>query len=274
MSYVCVLDFETTGLSADRDRAIEVGVVRINLEDRQIVDQYQSLMNSRVPIPQKIVNITGITNAMVNTAPASSEVMRRVHSFIGNSHVVAHNASFDEGFFRNEMEAAGLNSNARFSCTLKLAKKIFSLRRNRLKDVAAHVGVVFQGTAHRALADAIVTAKVFLHMHRIAEERYARFLDTPDDVLEFLQEDSRPVLNGEFSRRLIEGVIKKTHFLRFDYINTNHEVTIGRHVRPLSLELRGNLHYLVAYCLLRNEERTFKVRNMTNVCEMQLTEVN
>ena len=94
MLHVCVLDFETTGLSADRDRAIEVGVVRVDIEDRQIVDECQSLMNPGIPIPQKIVDITGITNPMVNTAATSSGVMRRVLRFIGDSHVVAHNASF------------------------------------------------------------------------------------------------------------------------------------------------------------------------------------
>ena len=71
-----------------------MGVVRVDIEDRHIVDEYQSLINPGIPIPQKIVDITGITNAMVNTAPTSSEIMRRALGFIGDSHVVAHNASF------------------------------------------------------------------------------------------------------------------------------------------------------------------------------------
>ena len=146
------------------------------------------------------------------------------------------------------------------------------MKRNRLSDVADHVGAVFEGRAHRALADARVTANVFLEMHRVAETRYSRFIDTADDIRNFIAELKSPSGEGEFSLPLIEKAIGNRIILRFDYVNGNSEKTINRDVQPLRIELRGELNYMVAFCLLRLQERTFRVSSMANVREMSLVE--
>ena len=94
---VVVLDFETTGLSPDcGDRAIEIGAVLIR--NNQIVDRFQSLMNPGMRISSFIEGYTGITNAMLGSAPPIADVMQKFAVFMAEHHLVAHNASFDRRF--------------------------------------------------------------------------------------------------------------------------------------------------------------------------------
>lgn len=83
MEVVAVIDFETTGLSpAQGDRATEIAVVI--LQDGQVVERYQSLMNAGVRIPSFIQELTGISNAMIRSAPPVADVMREVSAFVGD----------------------------------------------------------------------------------------------------------------------------------------------------------------------------------------------
>ena len=75
MGRIAVIDFETTGMSPDfGDRPTEVAIVLV--EDGRIVDRYQSLMNAGVRVSSFITQLTGITNAMVASAPPAAQVMR------------------------------------------------------------------------------------------------------------------------------------------------------------------------------------------------------
>ena len=285
MPHVCVLDFETSGLRTT-DRAIEVAVVRVDLEDGEIVQEYQSLMNPGIGISSEIVRITGIRPHEVATAPPSAEVMRRVVQFIGRAPVLAHNANFDSRFFNQELEVAGLRSEAQFFCTMKLARRLYRLRSYKLKDVAGHLGVEFEGRSHRALADATVTAKVFLHMHRLAEDRYNAFLDTNEDFNNFFQPNNaapeqrdvnqlnaEPHNNDRTILIAIENALENDNFLKFDYVNQDEDISIQREVKPLRLESNRQGKYLIAYCFLRLEERTFRIDRIANVKKMKLIEV-
>ena len=95
---IAIIDFETTGMSpAHGARAAEVGIVLI--EGGRIVDRYQSLMNTGQRMPWSITQLTGITNAMLQDAPAADTVMREAAAFVGDAPMVAHNASFDSKFW-------------------------------------------------------------------------------------------------------------------------------------------------------------------------------
>ncbi len=85
------IDFETTGLSpTNGDRLIEVGVAL--LESQQIVDRYQSLINPGIAVPSFVTQLTGISTRDVRAAPAASQVLQELHSFLGSAPLVAHNA--------------------------------------------------------------------------------------------------------------------------------------------------------------------------------------
>jgi DNA polymerase III subunit epsilon len=156
-----VIDFETTGFSPRRGaRAIEVAAVLI--EGGRIIDSYQSLINPGVVIPPFIEEYTGISNAMVRSAPTSDVVMREVHGFARNAIAVAHCARFDRRFWDHESSSRGLPPLGEWVCTMRLSRHLYPEAPNhKLATLAAFHGLVAQ-QHHRALADASVTAHLFL----------------------------------------------------------------------------------------------------------------
>ncbi|MGF1755525.1 3'-5' exonuclease, partial [Vibrio makurazakiensis] len=120
---VIVLDFETTGLSPNMgDRAIEIGAVK--LVDGQVTDTFQRLMNPGCRVSGFIESYTGISNRMLATAASCNEVMDEFTDFIGDSHLVAHNASFDKRFLDAELELINRSYNGQFACSMLIARRL------------------------------------------------------------------------------------------------------------------------------------------------------
>jgi len=162
-----MLDFETTGLSpAMGDRITEVAALRI--VGGEIVERYVSLVNCGVRIPSFITGLTGITQAMVDSAPPVDEVVPQLLDFIGSDALSAHNASFDEKFLRAEAEQLDLAPrHASLVCSLKLSRRVFpELSSYKLGDLSRSLGIRFGSAAHRAEADAEVAAQVLIHIGR------------------------------------------------------------------------------------------------------------
>jgi len=160
-----VLDVETTGLNpAHGDRAIEIGVVLVTADGFKI-DQYSSLINPGFGVSSFISSFTGISNRMLATAPVACDVFPAVLNFIGDAHLVAHNASFDRKFWRRELkQAVELDCERNFICTLMLSRRIFqSFLSHKLGEIAQELAIDAAGS-HRALADSQVTAKVLAVM--------------------------------------------------------------------------------------------------------------
>lgn len=156
-----VLDLETTGLSPLRgDRITEVGAVR--LRAGRIVERYQSLVNCGVHIPAFITAYTGITQAMVDRAPAVRKVIVELLEFIGASAVVAHNASFDQRFLDNECDLASRRrAYLPFICSMRVSRRIYpQFPSHALGELARRLRIAYRGAAHRAGADAEVTANL------------------------------------------------------------------------------------------------------------------
>ncbi len=177
-----VLDFETTGLRANRDRVIEIGLVK--LRGLKKVETFSSLINPQVPVPYSILQLTGIDPDELENAPLFEEIARDILDFIGDSVLVAHNSSFDISFLKSEMQRMGLeilpNPDV---CTLKLSKKLLpDIGSKSLGNVAKHLRIMHKNI-HRAIGDATVTAKVFIKLlERLKEENN---LETVSDLLAF-----------------------------------------------------------------------------------------
>ncbi len=169
---IIVLDFETTGLSAKGgDRAIEVGAVA--LEGGEIVDRYQSLMNPGFRVSAFIEDYTQISNAMLADAPGSHQVMPRLREFVGDSVIVAHNASFDKGFLEAEYGRLGYTTRHPFLCSMRVARRLYPEAPNhRLGTLIEHIDAPRCGQFHRALADAEMTSHLWLNMVRRIADRY------------------------------------------------------------------------------------------------------
>ena len=181
MSTIAVIDFETTGLSpAMGDRATEVAIVLV--QGGRVVDRFQSLMNAGVRIPSFITQLTGISNAMVASAPAAAQVMADASRFVGQVPLVAHNASFDRKFWIDELTRLDLPAPQPFACTLLVSRRLYPQAPNhKLGSLVDYHRLPRTGAAHRALADAEMAAELVGQIQRDLRSRHG--VANPDHAL-------------------------------------------------------------------------------------------
>jgi len=159
-----VFDLETTGAKAPPCRIIEIGAFRVR--GGQIVEQFHSLVNPKMPIPTFVAALTGISDDMVKKAPLFSDVVDGLLKFVGDSVLVAHNAGFDMGFLNHEIglvygEYRVVNP---CLCTVQLSRKLLpQIENHKLKTLAEHYSVPLINH-HRAADDARATAEIFINL--------------------------------------------------------------------------------------------------------------
>ena len=182
---VVVLDFETTGLSPNQgDRAIEIGAVKIS--NGKIVASFQELMNPGCRISSFIESYTGITNGMLKNASPCKTVMDKFHRFIGDSNLVAHNASFDSRFLEAELERIDRSLHGQFACSMLIARRIYQDAPNhKLGTLVEYKHLPNDGTFHRALADSQMTGHLWLAMIADIKAKYP-FNNVPFNVMQKL----------------------------------------------------------------------------------------
>lgn len=207
MQTIAVIDFETTGISPNSGgRATEIAAVLV--QDGRIVDQYQSLMNSGAWVPPYIEQLTGISNEMLADAPDSAAVMRELAQFTAGCPLVAHNASFDRGFWQAEMAHAGIAPDPahEFACTVLLSRRLWpEAGSHALGEITRFHGIAFSGRAHRAMADALVTAELLLKVKAEIARRFALDLGRTEVDHALLAELQRTPLRW-LRRGLVEHV--------------------------------------------------------------------
>jgi DNA polymerase-3 subunit epsilon len=191
-----VIDFETTGLSPGYgDRTIEVGAVLI--ADTGIVDRFQSLMNPGMRVSSFIEEYTGITNRMLATAPPISDVMHKLKGFIAHHHLVAHNASFDSRFLDAEFSRINHRRSNQFGCSLLVSRRVYPDAPNhKLETLVHYKNLKTDGIHHRALADAEMTAHLWLRMISDIKEHYG-LRDVQFDLMQQLMKIPKKRV-GEF----------------------------------------------------------------------------
>jgi DNA polymerase-3 subunit epsilon len=172
LEVVAVIDFETTGLSpAEGARATEIAAVI--LHGGKVVDRYQSLMNAGVRIPVFIQELTGISDAMIGSAPPVADVMREVAAFVGDYPLVAHNASFDCKFWDAELARIKRSRRQEFACSLLLSRRLLpQAPSHRLAALVEFARLPVAGRYHRALADAEMTASLLVRLEEELRGRY------------------------------------------------------------------------------------------------------
>ena len=169
---VVVLDFETTGLSPDQgDRVIEVGAVRI--ENGEITQRFQQLMDPGMRVNSFIELYTGITNAMLGGAPSCSAGIEAFVAFLGDSNIVAHNASFDRRFLDAEIKRTRQHYCGEFACSMLVARRVYvDAPNHKLATLVEYQNITSDGTFHRALADSEMTARLWLKLLADLERCY------------------------------------------------------------------------------------------------------
>lgn len=151
----CVLDTETTGLSAYYDEVIEIGILRVR--NNVIVDQYSQLVQPEYEIDPFITTLTGITNEMVAGMPSIMEVKNDVLSFLGEDIILGHNTSFDVRFLNEGFQQQIDNP---YMDTMQFARKVYpELDHHRLSDLTEYLGL--SNNEHRSIADCIATKELY-----------------------------------------------------------------------------------------------------------------
>lgn len=199
MERIAVIDFETTGLSPSSScRATEIAVVI--LEQGRIVERYQSLMNTGVRVPGFIEQLTGISNAMLRSAPPAERVMNEVNEFVGITPLVAHNAAFDQKFWDFEMGRIKRTRLQNFACSLLLARRLMPAAPNhKLGTLTAFADLPHTGQAHRAMADAEMAANLTAYLaEQLRQQHGLKALD--HDLLCKLQKVPAAKINEHLKR--------------------------------------------------------------------------
>ena len=159
----CVYDIETTGLLPAIHKIIEISAVKI--VDGKIVETFSSLVDPQCLIPEKITALTGISNKDVEGALIIDDVLPDFYKFVHSSIMVGqNNIAFDFPFLSTKAKAFNIYFDNEQVDTYVLAKKyIPELSKFNLNKLSEHLGIVNE-KAHRALSDAITTAKVFIKL--------------------------------------------------------------------------------------------------------------
>ncbi|AIO19610.1 DNA polymerase III PolC-type [Candidatus Izimaplasma bacterium HR1] len=166
-----VFDIETTGLSVNYDKIIEISAIKV--KNNQVIDQYDTFVNPERPISLLTTRLTSIKNSDVALAPKIEEVIPEFKKFFEGSIMVAHNAHFDMGFIYSVLKQNDLYDKEITTIdTLQIARSLYSnqLKRFNLKAVSKFFKVNLE-QHHRAEYDTRATQEIFLHMLRDARHQ-------------------------------------------------------------------------------------------------------
>lgn len=172
--HYAIVDLETTGGKASRDKIIEIGIVIHN--GKQILDTFNSLVNPERYVPYGITQLTGITQEMVQDAPKFYEIAKTIVELTEDKIFVAHNVRFDYSFLREEFKRLGFTFSRKHLCTVRLSRKAFpGLPSYSLENMIRFMNYAAENR-HRAMDDALATAELLqriLSMEKNQEEAKA-----------------------------------------------------------------------------------------------------
>lgn len=147
---VVVLDTETTGLNPSSCSLLEIAAIR--MRGGETVDSFQTFVDPGRAIPAEITELTGITQADIAGAPTPREAVEALAKFAGDCNLIAHNASFDQGFIMRQANPGELPG--QWIDTLSLSQIVLPrLKSHRLLDLAAAFGL--STPTHRAMDDTV-----------------------------------------------------------------------------------------------------------------------
>jgi DNA polymerase-3 subunit epsilon len=154
-----IVDIETTGNGYKGSKITEISIFLFDGE--KIIDEYTTLVNPETTIPPFITNLTGITDAMVRSAPKFYEIAKKVEEFTQDTIFVAHNVNFDYNIIQSEFKSLGFNYKRKKLCTVRLSRKIIpGLSSYSLGNICTTEGIHI-ADRHRAKGDAEATVELF-----------------------------------------------------------------------------------------------------------------
>ena len=181
----CIVDIETNGSKPLRHQIIELGAVKVL--NGSIIDRYESLVKCN-DISKHITEITGIASDDTRDAPSLKMVLDEFRHFLGSAIFVAHDVKFDYSFISAMMEKVGLQGLMNRSlCTIDLTERTITSYRYGLAYLNEQLELYKEATHHRALSDAITTAKLFKRTLQYVPDE----IKTAEELIRFSKEAKR-----------------------------------------------------------------------------------
>jgi DNA polymerase III subunit alpha, Gram-positive type len=253
-----IFDTETTGLNPEYgDRVVEIAGIRFKGE--QALASFQTLLNPGRPISQAAFAVNQITPQMLAGAPSVEAVMPEFLDFIKDACLCSYNAGFDIGFLENELRLTGrqLWRETAVVDVLKMARRIMpGMPRYALWFVAERLGIKTQ-QQHRAFSDVEMTLEVF---HRLKARMKEKGVE---DFLSFfhlfgINHDVLEDLNNQKIIKIQEAIDLGLR-LTIKYLSSSNAAVTQRDILPKEIRREKNGSYVVGFCYLRNEERSFRI---------------
>jgi DNA polymerase III subunit epsilon len=267
-------DTETTGLIAGVDRLVEVAAVAFGRG--RILAEHEQLVDPGIPIPPHVSAINKVTDGMVRGMPSIAQALPAFFEALGRGMPVAHNAGFDVGFLVPVAREAGLSAPgspildtrllARAAFPGRYSYSLSNLTRDLSPPPLEGVGAA-RGGAHSALADARACASLFELCVRALAHRGCR---TVDDIVRI--NGPRLDLAANAPRlpvvaAMLERARQSREAVEIEYVSARGERTV-RGIRPLAFAVQAGTPVVSAFCMLRGEERTFRLDSIRDVRTM------
>lgn len=164
--YIC-FDLETTGFNAKSDKIIEIGAVRV--KNNVIQDEFCTFVDPKIPVPERITEVTGITSDMVKGAPTEDIAIKNFIDFCKDSPVlVAHNANFDVSFIKAATKRLGIDFSFTYVDTVPMSRALIMSIKNHKLDTVAKFLKIPEFNHHRASDDARALAYILIELLKIA----------------------------------------------------------------------------------------------------------
>lgn len=253
-----IFDTETTGLEPlSGDRIVEIAAMRFKGKEK--IGEFQTLVNPGRNISEAAFAVNKITQDMLKSAPGIKDVMPGFLEFIKESCLCSYNAGFDLDFLNNELKLIGSGALEGIIVVdvLKMARRLLPcLERYALWFVADKLGIKMQ-QKHRAFSDVELTLGVF---NRLIEILSAKGIS---DFANFsnLFAINHAFLNNIIAKRTaeIQEAIDLGLKLKVKYLSSSGAEVSEREVIPKEIKQENNRSYLMGYCCLKKEERTFRI---------------
>lgn len=257
-AHFTIFDFETTGLYPYYgDGICEIGAIRVSPGKRR-TSKFHRMVDPERPISRGAYAVNGITEEMVRGMPTIEKVLPQFLRFIKGSVLVAYNAGFDLGFLECALgRKKEVLDDYYIIDALSLARRLFGgAGRYNLGSVANFLGYA-SGPEHRAMADALMTWKVF---EKELEILKSEGVESVEDVAKIrTRRVPAAAVVKDFKEKLIEEAIREQKRLNITYRSTWTNAVTTRTITPLEIRRGYDRSYLIAHCHLKNEERNFRL---------------
>ena len=211
-----IVDIETTGGSPKTSKITEIAIYKH--DGVKVIDEFVTLVNPEMNIPEFIVRLTGIKDSMVQNAPKFYEIAKQIIEFTEGCTFVAHNVGFDYGIIRQEFKNLGYDYRREHLCTVRASRYVIPGHASySLGKLTRELGIEINGR-HRAGGDALATAELFSLLVK----------KDPSGLATFIQKEVNPkVLHPNLNIESLEEIPAKTGVYKF-FNEFNQLIYVGK----------------------------------------------